>query len=110
MWIAPPEAAADLYVKAYRAGLKWPRVLERAGVHRSTWKRIEERGTYLSATLDRIASEIEKMLLEAVPANDTAGHEAPPDPAIQSATTQETAHGATGRDGQPIEGATPGGR
>lgn len=64
----PPEAAADLYVRAYRAGLPWQLVLTEAEIHRSTWMRIERRGTYLSSTLERVGAAIDRLLAVPEPA------------------------------------------
>lgn len=72
----PPEPVADVYCRAFRAGLNWQHVLVRAKVHRSTWARILVRGSYNFSTIRKLDKAIDEMLAED-PAN--------PDPVTEPA-------------------------
>jgi hypothetical protein len=58
----PPPALADLFVRAYRAGLRWSAILEDAGVARSTWLRMTAGEPYKPETLEKVTSALEARL------------------------------------------------
>jgi transcriptional regulator with XRE-family HTH domain len=85
MLTPPPEPAADVFCRAYRAGLVWKDVLRRAGVGRSTWWRIEHGADFRNSTIEKLSAATDELIAEAAPA---------PDPDPDPATMKETqAHG-----------------
>lgn len=86
MLTPPPGPVADVYVRAYRAGIPWKDALSRAGVSRATWWRIENGKPFLSSTIERLNAAVDEVLAENCAA---------PDPAPEPATIEEApAHGA----------------
>lgn len=66
MLIAVPEPVADLFCRAYRAGLQWKDVLDRAEVSRTTWWRFETRR--ISPRIDQL-EKVERAIDELIAAH-----------------------------------------